>query len=296
MKSIHVSTLITSFALLALIGCGGSSDEPQLGPKEFASATTQPSVSVNFNGDTSAFAATSGQYELLNDEHVITGVNGNRSIVLKLYTPHLIEGQAFPTSGNGGGLYDYVEGGNSWRASQTSVFVASGSNNSAVFTLSGNLLGQNGDAEGYINLSSQTVVSNWPVLPGRGASAGIIYTTPLDGDATLIGNASSTTFSIGAGPSFDFVATSGNFELNINFTNGSPDSSYRLVAPTYHNVTASVTDTETEQTYVANGGSVSYRQLDSTTLQMTFTNLTFDGGPFTSPISGILGATGNASL
>ncbi len=284
-------------ASLTFTGCGGGGNsEEVLGPKAFSSATLTNTYTVNYNGDLSPFIAESGTYEFLNNEYIVTGEAPGRKVVFTLYTNHVVEGQYLQISGNGGAFYEYFEGTNKWEANDGAAVVASGPNNSAIFQLNGRIDANGGNSQGYFGANTQTTVANWPVLPGRGTTSGILYRTPADATASLLGTITNTSLTINAGPSFDFVGTIGNLELRLNFTNGSQNSSYRLSPPNFTNVNASLVDNATEETYVANSGTISYRQAGPGTVEVTIINLGFDGGPLTTPISGVLAASGDINL
>lgn len=284
-------------ASLTITGCGGGGNsEEVLGPKAFSAATWNQNFSVNYDGNLSPFVAESGTFDSSNNEYVVTAESPGRRVEFILYTNHVIEGQYIQVSGNGGANYEYFEGPKSWRAEQGAVIVKSEPNNTAVFELYSQLQANDGNAQGYFGALTVTKVANWRVLPGRGTTSGILYRTPADATASLLGTITNTSLTINPGPSFDFVGTIGNLELRLNFTNGSANSSYRLTPPTFTNVNASLVDTVTEATYVANAGTISYRQADSNTVEVTIINLGFDGGPLTTPISGVLAATGNTQL
>lgn len=284
-------------ACLINTGCGGGgSGETVLGPKEFSSATWNANFSVNYDGNLSPFIAESGTYSSSNNEYIVTSESPGRRVEFILYTNHVIEGQYIQVSGNGGAKYEYFEGPKSWRAEEGAVIVKSEPNNTAVFELYSQLQANDGNAQGYFGALTITKIANWRVLPGRGTTSGILYRTPAEGDASLFGTITNTSLTINPGPSFDFVGTIGNLELRMNFTNGSPNSSYRLPPLNFPNVNASIVDTTTEETYVANAGTISFRQVDSNTVEVTMINLGFDGGPLTAPISGVLAATGNTQL
>lgn len=285
-------------ASLTITGCGGggNSEEEVLGPKAFSAATWNQNFSVNYDGDQSPFVAESGTYESTNNEYVVTAESPGRRVEFILYTNHVIEGQYIQVSGNGGANYEYFEEPKSWRAEQGAVIVKSEPNNTAVFELSSQLQANSGNAQGYFGALTITKVANWRVLPGRGTTSGILYRTPADATASLLGTITNTSLTINGGPSFDFVGTIGNLELRLNFTNGSQNSSYRLSQPNFTNVTASLVDSATEETFVANAGTISYRQAGPGIVEVTIINLGFDGGPLTTPISGVLAASGDINL